>query len=312
MGAARASYPRFRREGDAPNVALTPGDIELLKRIYQFRFVRAADLYRLFGTRSADRLSRRLVLLYRAGYLDRPIAQIDRYGRGGSQSLVYGLDNAGGRYLKEEQGVPIGTANWRARNRAYGRQNLEHTLAVSSFLIDAELAVRAMPGVSFTPFEDIVAALPEEKRRDASALCWTVPMRGYACGESVQLAPDAMFGLRVERPDGKAVRSYFFVEVDRGTMTIVPSRAVRESNAFAFRATMLRKFIAYAESYQANLHGQLFGIRAIRTLFLTTTPARADALQGAARELVLAPMKLPEGLFSFGMLDAIPAFLHEL
>ena len=91
MGAVRASHPRFRRQGSTPRMVLTEDDIAILKQVYRHRFVRADDVYRLME-RSSDRLSRRLTLLFRNDYLDRPMCQVDRYHEGGSRALVYGLD----------------------------------------------------------------------------------------------------------------------------------------------------------------------------------------------------------------------------
>ncbi len=130
MATTRNSHPRFKRSGDPPPLRLTPDDEAILQLVFRHRFLRADDLYRLFPERSPDRLSRRLMQLYRAGFLDRPIAQVDRFRAGGSQSLVYGLDNAGARYLKETRNVPISVANWQARNRSYVRESLEHTVSV--------------------------------------------------------------------------------------------------------------------------------------------------------------------------------------
>ena len=73
----------------------------MLLCVYRHRFIRAEDLYRQFGHRSRDRLSRRLTWLYRNKFLDRPIAQVDRFGTGQSQSLAYGLDNAGARVVAD-------------------------------------------------------------------------------------------------------------------------------------------------------------------------------------------------------------------
>ena len=50
MAALRASRPRFKREGKPPRVALTEDDVAILKTVYRHRFVRADDMYRLFGT----------------------------------------------------------------------------------------------------------------------------------------------------------------------------------------------------------------------------------------------------------------------
>ena len=300
MGQVRASYPRFRREGESPGMALTPDDIAILRHVYRHRFVRADDLYRLFPERSESRISRRLTALYRNEYLDRPIAQVDRFREGGSSSLVYGLDARGARYLKEHENVAIGVADWKARNRSYTRQNLDHTLAVASFLIDLELACRARPDVDLIPFEEILIQAPEKTRRLAQPGGWPVPLSLGGPPVTVQVVPDAIFGLRVTGPDGRKARTFVFLEIDRGTMTIAPAKHVRESDGFLHRSSVLRKFLAYTASHELGLHREHFGIPAARVLTLTTGTRRAEAMRRSVSELVKSIRPLT-GLFLFGV-----------
>lgn len=177
MGAVRTSYPRFRRETKPARMELTEDDVEILRRVFRHRFIRADDLYRLFPERSPDKLSRRLTRLYRAQFLDRPIAQVDRFREGGSQSMVYGLDAGGARYLSEAEGASIRSGDWKARNRAYTRENLDHTLSITRFLVDMELACRAREDVSLITFEEILAGAPEETRKAALPGRWRVLVR---------------------------------------------------------------------------------------------------------------------------------------
>lgn len=308
MGALRASKPRFRREGAPPRIELTDDDVAVLQVVYRYRFVRADDLYRLIG-RSPDRLSRRLTLLFRNEFLDRPLAQIDRYRTGGSQSLVYGLGTAGARYLKEKLGTPIGKTDWRSRNRTYTRENLDHTLMVSRFLIDLELACREEPRLSFIPFDEILSGAPKGQRNSRNPMSWPVLLDWRGGSTQVYLAPDAIFGLRLKREDGTMVRSYYFLEMDRGTMTIAPSRAFQESAAFPYRATVLRKFYAYSDSYTRKWHEQIFAIKYPRTLFITNSDTRVRAMMSAANEFLSVRAEFPKKLFLFGKLGVRP--LHK-
>lgn len=304
MGALRKSYPRFKREGEAPRIDLTEDDIDILRHVFRHRFIRADDLYRLFGDRSPDKLSRRLTRLFRNQFLDRPIAQVDRFHEGGSRALVYGLDNAGARYIKEALNVSISSADWKARNRSYTRENLEHTLAISRFMVDLELGARARENVSIIPFDEILAGAPEKTRRLPQPGRWAVPVRWLGNRADVHVIPDAIFGLRLEGPDGRPTRTFVFLEIDRGTMTIAPAKQVREGDGFLYRATILRKLITYAESHREELHKTHLGIPAARVLTLTTSPARADAMREAAERFVAAPLKVPPGLFLFGVQPA--------
>jgi hypothetical protein len=303
MGDIRKSYPRFKREGGAARIELTEDDIAILRHVYRHRFIRADDLYRLFGERSRDKLSRRLTRLYRNHFVDRPIAQVDRFREGGSRAMVYGLDNAGAQFIKETFDVSITSADWKSRNRSYTRDNLDHTLSISRFLIDVELACRARDGiVALIPFDEILAIAPEKTRRLPQPGRWSVPVRWHGNRADVYVIPDAIFGLRNAAADGKSTRTFVFLEIDRGTMTIAPAKQVREGDGFLYRATILRKLLTYAESYREELHKTHLGIPAARVLTLTTSAARAESMRKAAQELIVKPFKLPPGLFLFGVL----------
>ena len=301
MAQVRTSHPRFRREGDAARIDLTRDDVAILRHVYRHRFIRADDLYRLFPDRSQDRISRRLTRLYRSQFLDRPIAQVDRYREGGSRSLVYGLDNAGARYLKEQVGLAIRPSDWRARNRSYTRESLDHTLAITRFLIDLEVFSRSRHDLSIIPFEDVLAAAPAETRRSRNPMRWPVPVQWSSGRAEINVVPDAIFGIRVARQETKPMQSYIFLEVDRGTMTILPAESVRDSEAFLYRSTVLRKFLSYAESWRQGLHKLQFNIPAARVVTLTTSSVRVEAMQRAAHDLVVRPLRLPPGIFLFGV-----------
>jgi hypothetical protein len=300
--------------GTTPRIELTEDDIAILRYIHRHRFVRADDLYRLFGERSPDKLSRRLTRLYRNKFLDRPIAQIDRFHDGGSKALVYGLDNAGARYLKDTLSVPITSSDWRGRNRSYTRENLDHTLAISRFMIDLELACRARRDISLIPLEEILAKAPEATRKSSYPGRWAVPVQWNGVRGTVHVIPDAIFGLRRMRENAPTLVSYYFLEIDRGTMTIAPSRQVQESDAFLYRATILRKLVTYAESWRQGLHKRQFGIGVARILTLTTSKHRANAMCHAARMSILAQYEVPSGLLLFGVAESDPlsAAYHDV
>ena len=263
--------------------------------------MRSDDLYRLFPGRSPDKLSRRLVRLYRNHYLDRPVAQVDHFREGGSSALVYGLDAAGARYLKEQLNVAIGVVNWKARNRSYRRESLDHTLAIARFMIDLEMACRAHTSIELMRFDEILAGAPEQTRRSSKPGGWPVPLRYGDAAGTVHIVPDAIFGLRMTGPDGRKTRSFVFLEIDRGTMTIAPAKRVRDSDGFLHRSTVLRKLLGYAASHQLGLHKEHLGIPIARVLTLTNSARRAEAMREAASALVVRPERLPAGLFLFGV-----------
>lgn len=169
-------------------MVLTDDDLAVLLCVYRHRFIRADDLYRLFPHRSRDRLSRRLTWLYRNQFLDRPIAQVDSFRSSPSQALVYGLDNAGARIVAERYGVPTGSADWRSRNRAFTRENLEHTLAITRFMVGRRRDLECLFGL------DLAAAV--------FAVQLQKPVLGEVLGvrEAVSFRRDAMiFACEIRR-----------------------------------------------------------------------------------------------------------------
>ena len=79
------------------------------------------------------------------------------------------------------------------------------------------------------------------------------------------MAPDAFFGL--EDPKG---RLYFFLEADRGTMTV---------------PRFTRKIAAYATYLRDGRHRDKFGIKSFWVLTVTTGRRRREHLISAARDV---------------------------
>ena len=98
---------------------------------------------------------------------------------------------------------------------------------------------------------------------------------GYA---QLPVAADAFFTLR----DAKG-RTHYFVEADRGTMTL---------------ERFTRKLIAYAEYDKAEKHKDKFGIRKFRVLTVTSSAVRIQNLMQAAKEAE-AVRKAPATMFLF-------------
>lgn len=303
MAKVRKSHPRFRRVGEPATVRLTDDDLAVLEHIERHRFLRTTDVYRLFPTRAPDRISRRLMQLYRAGYLDRPLSQINQYRSGGSQPLVYGLDGAGARLLALRRGETVRSNDIRARNRRYARENLEHTLAVAQYMVGLELAYGTMEEFTFVRCEEMLARAPDTTRRLPQPGRWSVTVPWHRAEAEVMIAPDAIYGLRQISEDGGARSSYYFVEVDRGSMTITPSDAVRRSPAFLYRSSLLRKLFAYGVSHRDGIHQRHFGIPSARVVMLTTSEARAQEVQTVADAMVVKPLGIPSEFFRF---DALP------
>lgn len=266
---AYSNRSRFVRRSAARNIDLTERDIEGLKYLYRYRFLRSDHLVALLcppDGYGSKRLIDRLRELFHTGFIDRPKVQLDYQRFGGKKTMVYGLSDLGADVLQQRAGIERGAVNWQWKNRSAKRLFLDHTLAVADFLVGIETAARRRDDLSFIPDQEIGGGTSHS---------WRVDVSGYDFGSgSVGLVPDAFFGLQQHGRPKRLSTSYFFVEVDRATMPVFTSNPERSS--------IYKKLLGYHESWKQKLHTEHFGIAGVRTLFLTTSPERRDHFRQAA------------------------------
>lgn len=240
--------PRFRRAAVLSHCVLTPRDLDTLSRVVSYRLATSEHLQAL-DRGSGQGLLRRLQKLFHAGYLDRLLPR--HVDGGGSAPMVYAITNRGIRALQKHGRLESASrTDWNAKNHSLHDLSIRHTLLVSQVRAVVELACGARPGLRLHFWKEgrelidrVDVALPE----------------GYA---AVPVAPDAFFALE----DAKG-RMNFFLEADRGTMTVT---------------RFVRKLQAYAACFRDGRHKDKFGIRFFRVLTVTTTPARTSNLVSAA------------------------------
>lgn len=250
---------------------LTPRDAEILRLVQRHRFLRSHQLAALIGG-SRQQLLRRLQSLYHHGFVERPLAQIDYYQRGGSQSMVYGLANRGAAHLARADGHSVPRLDWNVRNRHTTRLFLEHALMISEIIVALELAARSIPGVHIL--------------HHGESSKWKIPMRGSA---PVTVIPDALFSIQ-----HNADTILFALEADRGTMPV--------QSANRSRSSIARKLTAYEASWRANIFRQRFDATRVQVLTITTSAARLASITEHARSHVSAA-----GLFHFTTLAQLTA-----
>jgi len=241
--------PRYRRAPEGARLLLPGRDLALLEMVNEYRLATSAHLQAL-AAGSNQGILRRLQKLFHAGFLDR-LVRMPRQ-KAGSAKMVYALTNRGVRELQKEGLIQSVTAtDWNAQNRDLHGYGIEHTLLISQVRAVLESACRKHPDMRIVAWQEGPTTF------DAVEVALN---NGYA---RIPVAPDAFFGL--EDPKG---RSYFFLEADRGTMT-VPRFA--------------RKLVAYAAYWRERRHEQKFAIRYFRVLTVTTSAKRTEHLVAAAR-----------------------------
>jgi hypothetical protein len=282
--------PRFRRASheEQPAFRLTDRDRELLKIIYEYRFIDAEMLKDLVqpvaltprqqesvarmlaacrtestGTESPDRSSRmkrailhRLMLLYHNGY-------VSRLKLSDSEPIIYALGNKGADELTLYYGVDRQKIDWQSKNRETSERYIRHGLMVSRFRHCLELALRDLP--------------------EASLLCWE-PNGAFTALVEYTEATSTRDGAKTRRikgtviPDGYFALSYkgktahFFLEADRSTM----------SNA-RFLAKLKNYFHFYATQVRGKEHPS--GMKGFAVLTITLSEERKQNLRRIARDV---------------------------
>jgi hypothetical protein len=266
--------PRFERSPIRPMV-LTPRDLDILRAVHRHRLLRSTHLIALLdGSRQTT--LRRLQLLFHHGYLDRPPMQLDWYARG-SEPLVYALGNRGAEVLEAEGKVRRGGIRWDAKKRNVSRVFLHHTLAVAEVMVAFEVACLAHEEVRFIPPEEILMGTPESTRRLRLPFRWQVEIRRGGKPYHLGVEPDRVFGLHFEDAPENRRRAYFFLEADRSTMPVT-----RKSLG---QTSLLRKLLAYQETWRQGLHRRHLGIPNFRVLTVTTSEERVGHLLATCRSL---------------------------
>lgn len=252
--------PRFKRIAATKNVQITSKDLYIVEKVFRHRLLTSRQIAVLAGG-SSQNLLRRLALLYHRGFLDRPLAQLDYYRRGGSHPIVYALGYQGADLLQSKLGIPRREIDWTAKNRSVKRVFLQHTLAVSDVLVKMETACRDA-GLHFIGRQEVLAELTDDSM-SFGKLGWSVSVPSEGSQVQVGVIPDSLFGIR-SKDDAEVV--YFFLEVDRGTMPVI-RKNLRQTSLY-------RKLLAYYETWRQGLHTSLFGLRRLRVLVVANGEVR--------------------------------------
>jgi Replication-relaxation len=277
MSTLQQRKPRFHRV-EIESFSLTERDIEIIKLVAHHRFMRSTHIVDLLSRASRQGTLRRLERLFHKGYLTRPPAQLEWYRAGGGSSpMVYSLGNEGIALLAAGFGFRRTAVDWTAKARTAKRGEIEHALEITDFMVALEIACRRHGKLRVLYLDDILATIaPQHTRDNPRPYFWPVPVHWQGREVTIHPIPDKIFGIEaLDRPEGRN-RKWFFLEADRGTMP-----AVRHDLA---KTSFLRKLLAYAHTYRANLHTDIYGFANMRVLTVTKGRRRIESLQEAHRE----------------------------
>lgn len=259
----------FQRPEEPRPLRITHRDLELLRNISRLRLASASQLAALDGG-SAQNVSRALLALFEHGYVERPIAQVaSRFLYEGSRPTIYGLTRKGAALLRKHgEDVRRRLLDGIDKERGAGWRFIEHTVAVSEFMVSLELAMRGREDVQLLERRAILENAPKSKCDRLVKLEATIPVNGSRRKNGV--VPDALFGLRFN--DER--QCYFMLEIDRGEMPV-------ERYKNTYRTYFAKKMLTYYEASRQDRHLYELGIENFRVLTVTTDQARIDKMQTA-------------------------------
>ena len=261
------STPRTRRAeaGNRPGLALTDRDIAIVLAVHDYRVLTSEQITQLFFGHAKDGLriaQRRLQRLYHHRYLLRRPQPI-RVGHG-AQAMLYLLDKPGAALLSEY--VPDFEQDWNPKDNKIKWNYLLHAVACNDVRVAVKRAANAA-GWHVADWRDDRTMKRSHKDEQVSIQLASGKRAGRA------LIPDAYFVLVSTT---QAFR--FFLEVDRGTETVV-SESDRSNTDFASKIKRYLSFYASGR-YQAR-----YGSRDMRVLTVTTSERRLANLRAATEEV---------------------------
>jgi hypothetical protein len=142
--------------------------------------------------------------LFEHGYVERPIAQVaSRFLYEGSRPTIYGLTRKGAALLRKNgEDVRRRLLDGIDKERGAGWRFIEHTVAVSGFMVSLELAIHGRDDVRLLERGDILKDARKSKCDRLVRLEASIRIGGSLRKNAV--VPDALFGLQFN--DGSPLR----------------------------------------------------------------------------------------------------------
>ena len=258
---------RFTRAPTPIRFRLTNRDTAILRWIARYRFLSSRQIARLDGG-SHQNVRRRLRLLFDAGCVDRPQAQIAQLAHVrdvGNWPLTYGLGKEGARLLAELGDRVNDKLDWQHKNRATALF-IAHTLETADAMIAFDFACRLHGDLRLVDHHDLLPHMPHATQ----AMKHPFSCRVLAAHPetrapvSITVVPDRLFS--IVRPD--RTRHNFALELDRGTMDI-------KARQFIGKSSFRRKLIGYWQAWRQERHEALWGFRSF--LVVTIPPSEAPS-----------------------------------
>jgi hypothetical protein len=203
---------KHTRENGGVPFALTERDLEILRAVNRYRYLKTGQINRLLFSECKTQQStrRRLKYLFHNKFIGR-IMPLTRMGDGSSE-IIYFLDKAGEEYLQESEEAYVYT-----KAGQVGHMFLNHALDLSEFRLNLEQALKAHSIVSLQTFiadfeirHPTQGAVGNKIYKLYDEVFHQVEKKRYI------VYPDALLLLQ-GKGEYESHKKLYFVEIDRGT-----------------------------------------------------------------------------------------------
>lgn len=265
----RTRHFRHAKHLQARELLLQERDWATLTILQSYRVLDTATLRKLVNNTQSEehqvnelKFQRRLRMLWRAEYLERPREALYLKLIGQEKCLLWALGRKGYAALAPKLGLSLD--NYQARrhkqlNEDIKAQTLAHNLGLNKFRACIELATTNHPTVKLLSWshQNLKAMITPPQHQ---LTLFKVPEKTLA------LIPDGLLALEhiTEPPPN---RSFHFIEYDNSTTPLT-------------RWTY-KKGLGYAEYHRQDLQSKLRGLKTFNILIIAPTPTRKDNLREA-------------------------------
>ena len=194
---------------------------------------------------------------------------------------LYSIGNRGAEELRKwDVNIKIASNNWNHQNKRLKESTIAHHLLIADVMVAIEVACmkdeymtfisprmvfdRYAPAVTRARYYEVQQRKADDPLRIEAPILWNDSPR------DATIFADWIFGIELKFGD-KTQRRFFFLEADLDNEDIAPRKFEK--------ASILKKMLVYRraskQTSQGTITEQLFGIKGIRTLFITT-PALSD------------------------------------
>lgn len=210
---------RFSRTPIGKRILLTLRDIEILRWLYRYRYLRTPHLISFLHPKSTKRFIERLGdLFHETGLVDRPKAQW-RHFDARYTPMIYELSAKGQAYLESRSQLPQRATTLSRRNRNGHNIQFDHAMMIVDTLVEIELATLATTNQRFVCIDEILTRAPDTTKTAPNPLSVPVIIQPNARFPKMQspmethIIPDALYGIEYV-DDGVKLYQFWALECE--------------------------------------------------------------------------------------------------